>query len=160
VGGDKDAAASLIRQMFIAPEGHKLVVADYDQIELRVLAHFSNDPTMVRTFHEDLDPHGMTAALILGKNLADITKEDRQVGKTINFATVYGAGPRKVAATIGCSERKAREFLEDYKDRFPKVFEFNRVVVSTARKRRPPHVRTLLGRKRRLPTLFSADEGL
>lgn len=155
---------SEIRALFISEPGRVLIVADYDQIELRVLAHFCKDPTMLAIFARGEDIHAGTTAALLDLPLEEVTKEMRQIGKTINFAVVYGAGPAKVAAQARVSMKQAKTFLDAYNQRFPMVGKWKRHVVIEAHRRgiagdfkHPPYVTTLLGRRRRLPGLYSAD---
>lgn len=89
----------MVRSLFVAPPGYKLIVADYGQIELVLLAHFAGHGALYEGFLQGIDPHTMTAAMILGKEPSEVTKDERQrFGKTMNFAVVYGAGPAKVAS--------------------------------------------------------------
>jgi len=158
---------SEIRALFIAPEGYRLVVADYDQIELRVTAHYSKDPLMVSVFERGMDIHASTAAAVLGKDPGDVTKEERQIGKGLNFAVVYGAGPQKVATMSGRSIREAEEFLDEYYKQFSAIRPWKHYELRRAMRRGdqhdprryPPYVTTMFGRKRRLPDLYSNDGG-
>lgn len=154
----KDANSKAIRKMFIADPGHSLVVADYSQIEYRVLAHFSGDPTLVKAFLEGYDPHAATMALLLDKALEDITPEERDAGKTTNFAEIYGAGPGTIAANAGVSIVRAKWIKAEYRRRFPKVQKWKYAEVERARRHKPPAVRTLTGRTRYLPALYAHDE--
>jgi DNA polymerase I-like protein with 3'-5' exonuclease and polymerase domains len=159
-----------IRGLFIAPSGYKLVVADYGQIELVVLAHFIGKGALYRGFHNGVDPHSATAAALIGQDpqefMARVKAGDReainlrQVAKGINFAVVYGAGPDKVASMAGISVKEAKRFLEIHQKMFPEIYAFKNDVVRVCRSRRPPHIRTLLGRKRRLPLILSQNNGL
>lgn len=157
---DADAAlGQSIRALFVAPGDDWVIVdADYDQIELRMLAHYSQDPTMVRTFLEGLDIHTETATALLGRPPEN--GEERTVfGKVPNFAVVYGAGPEEVARQAKVGVRKAEEFLDMYARRFPKVMQWKQQAVAEAMAQRPPHVRTIVGRVRRLYGLYSHDRG-
>lgn len=150
-----------VRGLFVAPDGHSLVVADYGQIELVVLAHYVGKGAMFEGFHKGIDPHTMTAALVLGKNPEDVTGLERQhFGKSINFAVVYGAGASKVAAMANTDVKTAKAILAEHERQFPEIYKFKNDVINTCRTRKPPHVRTLYGRKRRLPTIHSRDDGL
>lgn len=158
VTGDPDDRGALIRTMFVAPPGYKLIVADYDQIELRVLAHFSKDPVLLKVFNEGLDPHAMTAAMVLGIDIEEVTKDERQkYGKTINFASVYGAGARRLGEQIGCSKGKAQKFLDKYQEEYAGVYDFSRQAVKVCRQRKPHYVKTLMGRRRRVPDIMHPD---
>jgi DNA polymerase I-like protein with 3'-5' exonuclease and polymerase domains len=160
-----------VRDLIVAPPGYQLVVADYDQIELRVIAHFSRDPTMVETFESGADIHGATAELLLGLPRGSLKKGDvrRQLGKNINFATSFGAGPAKIAAMclgsgfpLGNEDRSAIEeaeyFLDQFDRRFAAVAKLKRDIVATAKSRKPPYVKTIMGRIRRLPELWWEDK--
>lgn len=161
VGRPDTELGKLIRGAFIAEPGRKLIVADYDQVELVVLAHFLGQGQLFEGFLRGIDPHTMTAAMVLGKDPADVTKAERQkYGKSINFAVVYGAGDAKVAAMIGCSIEEAREFLAKHEVEFPEIYGFKRFVIDDCRRQRPPHITTLFGRRRNLPGINSRENGL
>lgn len=154
-----DSRSKALRQMFLADEGCVLIVADYGQIEYRVLAELSGDPTLLKAFAEGWDPHAATIALLLGKDIEDVTSQERDAGKGTNFAEIYGAGPGKIASMAGVSITRAKWIKKEYQRRFPKVQEFKREVVNVARNRQPPYVTTLIGRRRYLPGLWSkADD--
>lgn len=148
-----------LRGLFMADEGHKLIVADYGQIELVVLAHYSKAKALVDGFNNGIDAHTMTAAKVFGVDFDEVTKPMRSAAKGINFAVVYGAGPDKVAAMAGTTTEEAKGFLKVHQKEFPEIYRFKEAVLRTARSRRPPHIRTLLGRKRRLPGLNYSDKG-
>ncbi|MFF1701303.1 DNA polymerase [Streptomyces sp. NPDC058252] len=159
-----------IRGLFVAPPGYKLVVADYGQIELVVLAHFIGRGDLYKGFHNGVDPHSATAAALMGIDPQEFMRrvkagdreciDFRQVAKGINFAVVYGAGPDKVASMAGISVKDAKRFMEMHQKMFPEIYKFKEDVVRVCRSRRPPHIRTLLGRKRRLPLILSSNHGL
>uniref|UniRef100_A0AAU2JIX0 DNA-directed DNA polymerase n=1 Tax=Streptomyces sp. NBC_00049 TaxID=2903617 RepID=A0AAU2JIX0_9ACTN len=143
-----------IRDLIVPPPGHKLLIADYAQIELRLLAHFAGEGTLTRGFHAGIDAHTATAAAVFGVAPEDVTKEMRQVAKGVAFAINYGAGPAKVASMGGISERRAREILAVHEEQFPEIYAYkNRLLRETKAATPVPHLRTLLGRKRRLPNL-------
>ena len=158
---------SEIRGLFIALPGYVLVRADYDQIELRVLAHFCRDPVMLGIFQRGEDIHAGTAAALLGKPLADVTPDERQIGKGCNFAVGYGAGAARVSAQAGIPLKVAERFLNQFYDIFSGIKPWKRRMVvaaynrgDPADSRKPPYVKTMLGRKRRLPDLYSDDREL
>jgi DNA polymerase I-like protein with 3'-5' exonuclease and polymerase domains len=159
-----------IRGLFVAPPGYKLVVADYGQIELVVLAHFIGRGDLYKGFHNGVDPHSATAAALMGVDPQEFMRrvkegdrtciDFRQVAKGINFAVVYGAGPDKVASMAGISVKDAKRFMEMHQKMFPEIYRFKEEVIRVCRSRRPAHIRTLLGRKRRLPLILSQNNGL
>lgn len=159
-----------VRGLFIGGPGHKLVVADYGQIELVVLAHFVGYGALFDGFHQGIDPHTMTAAMVFAQDPEDLqrrveqgdpeAKGWRQIAKNLNFAIVYGAGPAKVASMSKVSERKAKQFLATHEQEFPEIYKFKDQALRTCRSRRPPNLRTLEGRMRRLPSIHSRDYGI
>lgn len=151
----------LIRSVFIADPGRTLICADYSQIELVVLAHYLEEGALYEGFLQGIDPHTITAAMILGKEPVDVTKDERQYyGKTFNFAIVYGAGPQKIANMAKLSSAKeAKEILIRHEEMFPEIYSFRDGVINYARKRKPePYIVTLMGRRRRIPNLLSNDK--
>lgn len=155
----------IIRSTFVADPGHLLIVADYDQVELRCAAFLSADAEMLRVFGQGLDIHAQAAAAMLSKPLESVTKDERQIGKTQNFGTLYGAGPNKIAAVADCSLDQAKEFIERYFQQFSGLAAWKDRMIIKARntgKRTdtlnfpyaeiPP-----FGRRRRLPDLYSPD---
>lgn len=148
--------SSSIRSLFVAPEGHQLLVADYDQIELRVMAMFSQDKQMVRIFNNNEDIHTGAAALLFKKPQSEVTDEERQIGKGVNFLTAYGGGPHKLANTTGIEVEDARNMIDQYYKQFSGLTEWKRRVIETGR--RVGHVSTIAGRRRRLIDLSSSDD--
>lgn len=151
----------MLRKVFIAEPGSKLIAADYSQIELVVLAHYLEQGALYEGFLNGIDPHTMTAALVLGKSPEDITKDERQwYGKSINFAVIYGAGITKVASMAHTDSKTAKKFLGLHEEQFPEIYDFKDAVIDLARSRKPvPYITTLMGRKRRVPELLSHDDG-
>jgi DNA polymerase I-like protein with 3'-5' exonuclease and polymerase domains len=149
-----------IRDVFIAEPDGKLVVADYSQIELVILAHYIGEGKLYEGFLNGIDPHTMTAAMVLGKDPADVTKVERQdLGKTLGFAVVYGAGLGKVSSMAHITFDEAKRVLKTHEKMFPEIHQFKRNVIDYARAREPvPRIRTLLGRVRRIPELNSGVE--
>ncbi len=147
---------SSIRSLFIAPEGYTLMVADYDQIELRVMAMFSKDPELIHIFNNDIDIHAGAAALLFGKDVSEVTSEERQIGKGVNFLTAYGGGYMKLARTTGIPEDRAKYMINRYYEQFSGLTQWKRHVVSQARAK--GYVTTLTGRRRRLPDIKSTDD--
>ncbi len=144
-----------VRSCFVAEEEHLLISADYSQIELRVLAHYSQEPTLLDAFKNDEDIHRSTAALLNNVALADVTTEQRQAAKTINFGLLYGMGARKLAQDIKVSTKEAQTFIETYFDRFKGIKSFyDRTLVEANEK---GYVVTIAGRRRLLPDLSSTS---
>ena len=155
---------STIRDLFVADTGYVLIVADYDQIELRCLAYEAQEPAMIEIFHEGRDIHREAAAAAMRIDAADRSPPDqRQVGKTLNFATVYGAGPGKHRMPWPAPPmQEGQQFLDRYYDQFPGLKPWKSRVLREARQRgdranvaQPPNVVIPpFGRLRRLPDLF------
>jgi DNA polymerase-1 len=144
-----------IRKGFVAEEGCLFFGADYSQIELRILAHFSGDEAFVQAFRDGIDVHRQTASVIFGVPLDDVTHEMRGRAKTINFATLYGQGDFSLARQLGISREEARDFIQAYFDRFSGVRAFLDQQVGLARDR--GYVETLSGRRRYVPEIKAAN---
>ncbi|RMF80738.1 MAG: DNA polymerase I, partial [Nitrospirae bacterium] len=144
-----------IRAAFVAPEGWRLLSADYSQIELRLLAHFSGDPDLVHAFNRGEDIHRATAARIFGLEPEQVTEAMRRDAKTINFGILYGMGPYRLARQIDVPQREAKRFIEAYFARYPTVRAFLDRCVAEARE--TGYATTLLGRRRPLPELHASS---
>ncbi len=140
-----------IRQAFVAPPGTRLVSADWSQIELRVLAHFSRDPALVEAFRTGADVHRRTAAEIYGVALDAVTAEQRNVGKTVNFATIYGQGATALAGILGIPRKEAQAAIDRYFETYAGVRTWLDRTIAEASER--GYVTTLLGRRRYIPEL-------
>jgi DNA polymerase I-like protein with 3'-5' exonuclease and polymerase domains len=150
----------LIRGAVLAPEGWLLAVADWNQIESVVLAHFIGKGKLYDGFLAGIDPHLVQAASALGKRVEDVTSVERQdMGKTLGFAIGYGAGLGRIASMMKVSERRAKVVLAKHEQEMPEVYAFKDHVIQVAANRKPPHIRTLLGRKRRVSMLNSPNRG-
>jgi DNA polymerase-1 len=147
-----------IRAAFVAPKGYRLVSADYSQIELRVLAHLSHDEQLVEAFRTNEDVHVRTASLVFGVPRDEVTREMRGRAKTINFGVIYGMGDSALAKQTGVTRQEGGRFIEAYFERYSGVARFMQQTIEGAR--RGEAVRTLLGRRRFLPNLHSANRGL
>ena len=147
-----------IRRAFIARPGCVLVDADYSQIELRVLAHMSGDETMIEAFREEQDIHARTAAEVYGVPLEQVTHEMRSASKAVNFGIVYGISDFTLAKNISVSRKEAKEFIERYFERYPGVKRYMDAAVAEGREK--GYVTTLMGRRRYLPELASANFNL
>ncbi len=144
-----------MRSCFVAEQGKLLISADYSQIELRVLAHYSQEPALIEAFQKDEDIHKSTAALLNNVGLADVTLEQRQAAKTINFGLLYGMGARKLAQDIKVSTKEAQAFIEMYFERFKGIKSFYDGALEEAKQNK--FVVTMAGRKRQLPDLFNPN---
>ena len=140
-----------IRRGFVPRSGWVLLAADYSQIELRLLAHLSDDPAFVEAFKSGGDIHRQTAALIFDVPLADVTSEMRSRAKTINFATIYGQGPHALSRQLKITHAEAKEFIERYFQRFQRVREYLDSMVDYARTH--GYVETIFKRRRYIPEL-------
>ncbi len=135
-----------IRKAFVADNEHKLIAADYSQIELRLLAHLSGDKVMIDAFSNNEDIHARTASEIFGMHPELITKEMRYHAKTINFGVIYGMGAFSLAKQIGVDVKTAKSFIDSYFKRYSGVKDFMDKAIETARVEKK--VETLFGRKR------------
>ncbi|MDR0331437.1 MAG: DNA polymerase I, partial [Chitinispirillales bacterium] len=144
-----------IRNAFIAPEGSLIVSADYSQIELRILAHLSDDPALVQAFIDGLDIHTQTASAVYGVFPEMVTAEMRRAAKTINFGLMYGMGPMNLSKQLGVSFSDAKDFIESYFSQFPSIRSYMDAAIQNARDR--SYSETLLGRRRYLPEINAAN---
>jgi DNA polymerase-1 len=146
-----------IRRAFVADPGCLMLSADYSQIELRVLAHLSGDPTLIDAFRRGEDIHARTAAEVLGSKPADVDPEARRRAKVINFGIIYGMGPQRLAGELGISLKEASDYIKRYFERLPGVHTYLEESLALARER--GWVATLYGRRRYLPELNSPQGG-
>ena len=145
-----------LRRAFRAPEGYKLICADYSQIELRILAHFSEDKSLIETFTQDLDIHTAVASQVFEVPVDLVTRELRDKAKTINFGIIYGVSPTGLSRRIkGMRVKEAAALIEDYKTRFPGIDRFLQQCVQQASDH--GYVRTLTGRRRAIPEIYSTN---
>ncbi len=144
-----------IRAAFVPELGWRLVVADYSQLELRLLAHFSRDPGLVDAFRRGEDIHARTAAEVFGVPLMFVTPEQRRAAKAVNFGIVYGQTPFGLAAQLGISREEAARYIESYFARYPGVKRF--VEESIEKVRQTGITRTLFGRERPIPDIHSSN---
>ncbi len=151
----RTALGKLIRRAFVAPPGHKLVSADYSQIELRVLAHLSHDPVLVDAFRSGQDVHVRTAMEIFRVDAAHVTDEMRARSKTINFGVIYGMGESALAKRLGIPRAEAARFIDAYFERYEGVRTFMEKTLAEARRTEVVH--TLFGRRRSVSDLRNTD---
>lgn len=147
-----------MRACFNAADGNMLAAADYSQVELRVLAHFSKDPALIDAFRHDEDIHARTAALIHEKDIADVTDSERRGAKTINFGLIYGMGVQKLARELKIKQTEAQEFTDKYFEKMATLKAYYDTIVEDALKH--GFVTTLAGRRRLLPELHSRNNQL
>lgn len=140
-----------VRKAFVAREGCVLLCADYSQVELRVLAHISQDPNLLTAFARGEDVHATSAAVILGVPLGEVTSDMRRMAKTINFGLMYGMGEYGLASRIGLPQEEAAEFIRNYFARFARVKKYLDETRVLAREK--GYVETLMGRRRYFPEL-------
>ncbi len=147
-----------IRRAFVAQPGWKLLSADYSQVELRVLAHFSDDPGLMQAFADDADVHARTAADVFGVPEAAVTPEQRRQAKAINFGLIYGMGPFRLANELGITQASAKGIIKQYFERYPGVRRYFDQTVEDARTAK--RIRTLFGRIRDLPDINSSNANI
>ena len=144
-----------VREAFIAPPGHVLLSADYSQIELRIMAHISEDPALLRAFERGLDIHKATASEVFGTPLDEVSSEQRRYAKTINFGLIYGMGAFGLASQLGIEQRAAKDFIDRYFARFAGV---KRYMDETRLKAKDlGYVETVFGRRLWLPEINSPN---
>lgn len=147
-----------MRACFTSAPGNLLVSADYSQIELRVVAHLSEDPTLLDAFQKGEDIHRRTAALIFEVAQDQITPDQRRGAKTINFGLVYGMGPQKLARELGISMNEAKTFIDRYFERLGKLRQYFDSIEENAKEH--GYVCTMTGRRRYIPEIHSANQQL
>jgi DNA polymerase-1 len=140
-----------IRQAFIAPEGYRLLAADYSQIELRIMAHLSADKGLRSAFADGQDVHRATAAEVFAVSLDEVSADQRRSAKTINFGLMYGMSAFGLAKQLDISRREAQEYVNLYFDRYPGVKAFMDNIRETAREQ--GYVETVFGRRLYLPEI-------
>lgn len=147
-----------IRRAFVPEEGWRFVSADYSQIELRILASLSSDRAMIETFREDGDIHSETASMLFGLPPEEVSHEQRQIAKTINFSIIYGMSPFGLSKRLGITRKEAEEFIEIYFKKYSGVKAFFERTVQKAKE--DGYVETMLGRIRPVPEISSANRNV
>jgi DNA polymerase-1 len=142
-----------IRRAFVVPEGYLLISADYSQIELRVLAHVAKEETLINAFRNDQDIHATTASKLFGVPIEQVTRDQRGLAKTINFATIYGSSAFGISNRTDMDPKEARRFMDQYFVTYPNIKEY--IEKTTKLANEAGYVETLLGRKRFFPELQS-----
>lgn len=144
-----------IREAFVSEQNFKILSADYSQIELRLLAHFSGDESLISAFAAGSDIHSRTASEIFGVDERNITPDMRRLAKTINFGIIYGISSFGLAKQIGTSVSQAKDYMEEYFKRYSRVKEYMESSVRNAQEQ--GYAETLIGRRRYIPELKSTD---
>ena len=147
----RTAEGRRIREAFIAPPGHVLMSADYSQIELRIMAHISEDPGLLRAFAEGVDVHKATASEVFGVPVAEVSSEQRRYAKVINFGLIYGMGAFGLASNLGIEQKAARDYIDRYFARFAGVKRYMDETKAQAAER--GYVETVFGRRLVLPEI-------
>ena len=142
-----------IRKAFIADEGQMLISADYSQVELRILAHISQDESLIETFRRGADIHRATAAKMFGVSEEELTHDQRRAAKTINFGVLYGMSAFRLSNELNISGAQAKEWIEAYFSRYPKIQEYLDKTLAEARA--TGKVTTLFGRVRYIPEIHN-----
>lgn len=151
----RNAEGRRIRQAFIAPEGYKIVAADYSQIELRIMAHLSGDKGLLDAFNQGLDVHSATAAEVFDTKLEDVSDEQRRSAKAINFGLIYGMSAFGLAKQLGIGRHDAQQYIDLYFDRYPGVKDYMDDIRQKAADQ--GYVETLLGRRLYLPEINASN---
>lgn len=149
----RTAFSRQIRKAFLPAQGWLMAAADYSQIELRILAHLSQEPVLIETYQQGQDVHALTARLLL--ETEDITPDQRRLGKVINFGVIYGMGSQRFARETGVSNQDAKVFIDRFNQRYPLVFEYLQRMKQLAISK--GYVETILGRRR---YFYFVDNGL
>lgn len=150
----REEDGKVLRSLFVAREGFTLVSADYSQIELRIMAHYSGDPTMCKAYRDGADIHAYTAAQVYGVPLEEVTPDMRRAAKTVNFGIIYGMSDFGLASSLKIGKAEAKKYIDNYFERFAGVRKYLDDCVEKAKK--TGYVTTLLGRRRKIPELFSS----
>ncbi|MGA0705963.1 MAG: DNA polymerase I [Steroidobacteraceae bacterium] len=154
----RTAEGRRVRQAFVAPPGRVLLAADYSQIELRIMAHLSDDPGLLRAFAEDRDIHEATAAEVLGIDPAAVTPEQRRSAKAVNFGLIYGMSAFGLARQLGIGRGEAQAYVDRYFERYPGVKRYMEDTRRLAREQ--GYVETVFGRRLYLPDIRARNRQL
>ncbi|TYB90899.1 MAG: DNA polymerase I [Kosmotoga sp.] len=153
----KDAEGKEIRECVVPQKkGWKIISADYSQIELRILAHFSKDDELIRAFRENRDIHSLTASRLYGTMPNSVTNEMRKVGKMVNFAIIYGISPYGLASRLNVTTKEAGNMISNYFSAYPKVREFINNTIKEAKK--VGYVKSYFGRRREIPHFRTSNK--
>ena len=144
-----------VREAFVAPPGHVIMSADYSQIELRIMAHISEDPALLRAFERGLDVHKATASEVFGTPVEEVSSEQRRYAKVINFGLIYGMGAFGLANNLGIEQKAAKDFIDKYFVRFAGVKRYMDETRQMAKEK--GYVETVFGRRLWLPEINSGN---
>ncbi len=144
-----------VREAFIAPPGHVIMSADYSQVELRIMAHISEDPALLRAFAEGIDVHKATASEVFGVPVPEVSSEQRRYAKVINFGLIYGMGAFGLASNLGIEQKAAKDYIDRYFARFAGVRRYMDETRVSAKAK--GYVETVFGRRLWLPEINSGN---
>ena len=147
-----------VRRAFVAGPGHLLLVADYSQIELRMLAHIADEPALIEAFQAGEDIHRSTAAGVYGVEPGSVTSDMRRVAKVINFGVLYGMSAQRLSRELEIGYDRADAFIKTYFQRYPKVRAYIDDTLAAARE--TGYVETIMGRRRAVPDLLSPNRSV
>ena len=154
----RTAEGRRIRQAFVAPQGYKLLAADYSQIELRIMAHLAKDEGLLHAFRNDLDVHRATAGEVFGVELQDVTNDMRRSAKAINFGLIYGMSAFGLAKQIGVDRKQSQAYVDRYFARYPGVLNY--MERTRAQAAEQGYVETIFGRRLYLPDINAKNQAL
>ena len=154
----RTAEGRRIRQAFVAPQGYKLLAADYSQIELRIMAHLAKDEGLLHAFRNNLDVHSATAAEVFGVELSDVTTDQRRSAKAINFGLIYGMSAFGLAKQIGVDRKQSQAYIDRYFARYPGVLDYMERTRTQAAEQ--GYVETIFGRRLYLPEINAKNPAL
>ena len=154
----RTAEGRRIRQAFVAPQGYKLLAADYSQIELRIMAHLAKDEGLLHAFRNDLDVHRATAGEVFGVELPDVTNDMRRSAKAINFGLIYGMSAFGLAKQIGVDRKQSQAYVDRYFARYPGVLDYMERTRAEAAEQ--GYVETIFGRRLYLPDINAKNQAL
>src|SRR5690606_10072510 len=154
----RSAEGRRIRQAFIAPEGYRIMAADYSQIELRIMAHLAQDEGLLEAFRQGLDVHRATAAEVFGVPLDEVTSDQRRSAKAINFGLIYGMSAFGLAKQIGVDRKQSQAYIDRYFTRYPGVLRYMEDTRAQAAEK--GFVETLFGRRLYLPEIHSKNQAM
>lgn len=148
-----------VRKAFIPREKDWVILsADYSQVELRIMAHYSGEPELIKAFEEDSDIHSRTAALVNGISESEVTSDQRRSAKVVNFGIMYGAGPYRMSQELGISMAEAKILVDTYFNTYPGIRKYMDETLSFARKK--GYVETMYGRRRRTGNIHASNRNL